>query len=165
MPQPLGRVEAQVDAGDRQRHAAGHPDLRHGIPAAAPADGHRQRDMPDGEEVDPERGEDGRAPAAAGAGRPVQAAPGGEQRDAGDGEQPPGHLLEAEDVGVDGSDDPGRGRRVVEEVAGVVGRHPQGGPAGGRGHVAATSSRARVAAPMRPASLPSSAWTIRASGR
>ena len=97
--------------------------------------------------------------------RPAQLHPagGGEPLDPPAAEQPSRHLLEAQDVGVDGAHDAGGEAGVVEEVAGVVARDPHGRH--GRAQPPTASVRARSAAPTSPASLPSWADTMAASGR
>ena len=84
----------------------------------------------------------------------------GELGDAMVGERMARHLLQAQHVGRGVPDDAQQGRAVVLEAAHVV-RHKTGGHA----MSSSTALRARSAAPMSPASLPSCACTIRASGR
>src|SRR5690606_34817609 len=166
MRMPLPRVQAEVHARDHDRRATRQAHPRHRIPPRPREDGHGEPTVPGGVELHPLPQEDRRSAAAAVGTGGAQPALLGERGDAAATEETPRDLLEAQHVRVDPAHPPRRCTPVVEEVAGVVGGYPQPGRSWGHlswGHI--TLERARSAAPMRPASLPSCATTMLASGR
>ena len=155
---PLGRLEAQVHRHGRQLAAAGQRDPHDGVPPGAVRPAHRQPQVLGPDDAHPVGRQHRGAAAPPVPAGPAQAAGGGEPLDPPPAEQPSGHLLQAEHVGVDGAHDPGREVVVVEEVAGVVARDAH--RRHGRAQPETASVRARSAAPTSPASLPSWAATI-----
>ena len=166
VPGALVGVEAEVDADDvdsrvpRQRHR------RERVAPLALQPWHPQPLVAGHADVDAQRGQDRRPAAAAVRSGPHQPAAPGELRDPVPGERVPGHLLQAEHVGVDGAHDAGgRGDVVLAGRARCTTR-----PAATSSTSAAGARRARRPGPGRPRRSArrrcrSSAATMRASGR
>ena len=163
VPHPLPRLEAEVHRHGGQLATARQRHPHHGEPPGAVGPAHRQPQVLRPDDPHPLRGEHRRTAAAPVSPRPGHPAGGGEPRHPPAAEQPAGHFLQAQHVGVDRAHHPGREARVVEEVAGVVARDPHARHR--RAQPLTASVRARSAAPTSPASLPSCAATMAASGR
>ena len=165
MRRTFGSTQAEVDTDHGERLSARERHSNRGIPPRPIREPHPK--PPRGGRVDPraQGREDGRAPTAQPSTRPEQPALTGKCGQAELGGQATRHLLKTEHVRGDRANHTrGRGT-VVEEVTHVVRGDPEHREADRCRVGPHVRDRASSATPMRPASLPSCARTMRASGR